>query len=84
MSYTLEKLREYVNQAEASIEEESLPKLNKTARIAFTCKCGNKGDKSFVRITFSGVLCASCTSLLRSKKREATNMERYGNTCSLG
>ncbi len=82
MSYSLENLNKYCLSDGATIIGE-LPKLNKTARITFRCKCGNEDDKSFVRITFSGVLCKSCTQLSRRNKREKTNLEKYGTTCTL-
>lgn len=82
MSYTIERLNEFIRKDGATLIGE-LPKLNKTVRITFTCKCGKQDDKSFVRITFSGVLCKDCTMISRRQKRENTNLERYGATCSL-
>lgn len=82
MSYTIERVNDFLRKDEATLIGD-LPKLNKDARITFTCKCGKQDDKSFVRITFSGVLCKECTMISMRQKRENTNLERYGNTCSL-
>lgn len=60
-----------------------MPFLKKEAVITFLCKCGVEDSKTFVRIKTSGVLCKKCTMESRNKKAETTNLEKYGNTCTL-
>ena len=60
MIYTLDSLNEFVKSDNAIIID-PLPKLNKDTRINFVCNCGKNGDKTFVRITFSGMFCKDCT-----------------------
>lgn len=82
MSYSLEVLQDFIKEFSAKVIE-PLPKLRKEARIPFTCRCGTVTDKSFVRLKVSGMLCPNCTAISRRKKREETNLERYGTTCTL-
>ena len=82
MSYSLEVLNEFCQTFTATIIE-PLPKLGKEARITFRCRCGGAADKSFVRLKISGMLCPKCTFVSRREKRETTNLERYGTTCTL-
>jgi len=77
MLYTEEALNEYVKSDGATIVY-PLPKLNKMNRINFVCNYGKTSDKSFVRITFSGLFCTDCTNINKIKKREETNLEKYG------
>lgn len=72
MSYTLEILNNYADETSAKLLTDQLPKLGKTARIPFTCKCGKEDSKTFVRIKFSGILCKECTELSRRNKAEST------------
>jgi hypothetical protein len=81
-SYNHEVLTSYVEEAGASLIGEQ-PPLKKEARINFRCKCGVEDSKSFVRIKQTGIYCTSCTGVNRREKRENTNIEKYGNTCTL-
>lgn len=82
MSYSLEVLTNIATSNEAILIGE-LPKLCKKARISFQCKCGKEYNKSFVRLKESCMLCEQCTLISKKQKREKTNLEKYGNTCSL-
>lgn len=77
-----EILNEYVLSDNATLIGE-LPKLTQEVRIHFRCKCGTEDSKTFVRIKESGVLCKECTSIQRRERREKTNLERYGSSCTL-
>jgi hypothetical protein len=81
-SYNLEVLNTYIGEAEASLVSE-LPPLKKEARICFLCKCGKEDSKTFVRIKQTGIYCKECTEANRREKRELTNIDRYGTTCTL-
>jgi len=82
MSYTLEVLTIIATSNEARVIGE-LPTLSKNARISFQCKCGNEHNKSFVQLKKVGMLCKQCTTLSKREKREKTNLEKYGTTCTL-
>lgn len=81
-SYNLETLKKLVKESDASLIGE-LPKLKKDTRINFICRCGNEDSKTFARIKETGVLCKSCTMIQRRERREKTNLEKYGATCTL-
>jgi hypothetical protein len=81
-SYNKEILDKFVLESGAVLLDES-QKLTKETRINFKCSCGNEDSKTFVRIKISGVLCKSCTINKTRIKRETTNLERHGHTCSL-
>lgn len=81
-SYNKETLDKYVSDSGSHLIGE-LPPLKKEAIISFQCKCGNVDSKTFVRIKETGVLCKTCTWKQRSERREATNMIKYGATCTL-
>lgn len=80
--YSMEMLETYLQRDKATLKCE-LPQLRKDSRITFICNCGNEGDKTFRYIKETGVFCKTCTFKYRSEKREKTNLERYGNTCTL-
>lgn len=82
MSYTKEILETFVTNTNATLIGE-LPALKKEARIAFRCRCGTEDSKTFVRIKETGVLCKTCTNIQRRERREATNLVKYGTTCTL-
>lgn len=82
MSYTVAVLNSCLAASGATINGE-LPTLKKEAAIPFVCRCGKEASKTFVRIKISGVFCKECTLLGTRKKREETNLRKYGNTCSL-
>jgi hypothetical protein len=78
--------REYLTECitkDSAILVETYIHTTKDSRIQFQCKCGNDGNKSFQRAVISGFYCNDCTSKYRKEKREKTNLERYGNTCTL-
>lgn len=82
MSYTVAVLNTCLATSGATINGE-LPTLKKEAVIPFVCRCGKEATKTFVRIKISGVFCKECTLVGTRKKREETNLRKYGNTCSL-
>jgi hypothetical protein len=81
-SYNLSILESCILRDKASINCE-LPKLHKEARISFMCYCGNEGEKTFKYIKENGMFCKSCMLKTKREKREKTNLEKYGNTCTL-
>jgi len=60
-----------------------LPKLKKEAKLNFRCQCGKEAVKTFVRAKISGLLCKDCTEVRKRKKTCSTNLEKYGNICTL-
>jgi hypothetical protein len=82
MSYSREVLDSFITSGEAKIIGE-LPTLKKEAIINFQCKCGKEDTKVFVRIKLSGMYCKSCTKETTQKRREATNIKKYGTKCPL-
>jgi hypothetical protein len=67
----------------SSIIISELTKITNDKRINFICKCGTEDSKTFARIKETGVLCKSCTMVQRRERREKTNLEKYGATCTL-
>ena len=53
-------------------------KLYKETVVTFLCACGAEGSKSLKSIVKCGALCKNCTEINKSKKREETNIEKYG------
>lgn len=82
MSYTVDVLNSCLALSGATMKGE-LPKLMKEAVIPFVCRCGKEASKTFVRLKISGMLCKECTQISTVKKREETNLQKYGNTCTL-
>ena len=82
MSYSQEILNELLSFNGATLTEQP-PKLNKTCDLLFRCRCGAEDSKKFVNAKNSGLFCKACTETERRTKREKTNLEKYGNTCSL-
>ena len=82
MSYSIEILDELIKTTGATILGD-LPKLHKEASLSFRCHCGKDDTKRFVRAKISGLLCKVCTVKNTKDKAAKTNLERYGNTCTL-
>lgn len=80
--YNWDILETYIKRDNAIVTCE-LPKLFKEVRISFQCSCGKNGDKTFRYIKETGMFCKDCTFKHRTEKREKTNIQRYGNTCTL-
>lgn len=80
--YSMEILESYLQRDKATLKSD-IPKLCKEARIMFLCNCRKDGDKTFRYIKETGMFCKSCTFKHRREKREKTNLERYGSTCTL-
>lgn len=82
MSYSYDVLNSLITSNGATMVGE-LPVLKKEGKLSFRCRCGTADVKTFVRAKISGLLCKKCTSVQRTEKRNKTNIDKYGNTCSL-
>ena len=82
MSYSSDVLNSLITSNGATMVGE-LPVLKKEAKLSFRCRCGTADVKTFVRAKISGLLCKKCTSVQRTEKRNKTNIDKYGNTCTL-
>ena len=82
MSYSSEVLSSLTSSDGAALLGD-LPVLKKEAKLSFRCKCGKEDTKTFVRAKISGLLCKECTKIRKREKTDKTNLEKYGNICSL-
>lgn len=81
--FTLELIQEALQRDNANIMGR-YDKLSCRSKITFICNCGEEHTKNILIILDKGgAFCKKCTNKTRAQTLEKTNMERYGEKCTL-
>ena len=75
--YNKQLLQELCVRDECIMDFTRIEKYNIEIKIDFTCKCGNKHNKTFRQIYKVGGYCKICTQSKRKEKVEQTCIKRY-------
>ena len=76
-AYNKQLLQELCVRDECIVDFTKIEKYNITIKIDFTCKCGNKHNKTFKQIYKAGGYCKICTESKRKEKVKQTCIKRY-------
>jgi|UniRef100_A0A6C0JP22 hypothetical protein len=75
--YNKQFLEELFLRDECSVNFKTIETYNRDIKVDFTCKCGNKHNKTFRQIYKAGGYCKICTESKRKKKVDQTCIKRY-------